>query len=139
MVVFSPYKTKSVELVMDWQNSGSSAKSNEELNRLVHDVLCHPEFRLDELSQFNAACENRKADTAEENSPFLQSFMHATISIDVPSGNKHSPPRSFPIPGLYFHKITTLIQEAFKGPLSCHFHLSPFNLYRKHPNGRANE
>jgi hypothetical protein len=125
--------------VIDWQNSGSLAKSNEEINRLVHDVLSHPEFRLDELSHFNAARENHKADTANENSPFLWSFTHTTISIDVPSGNKHSAPISFPIPGLYYHKITSLIQEAFESPLSRHFHLSPFNLFRKHPNGEANE
>ncbi len=129
MEVFSPYKMKSVELVIDWQNTGSSAKSNEEINCLVHDVLCHPEFWLDKLSHFNTAYENCKADAAEENSPFLWSFTHATISIDMPSGNKHSAPHPFPIPGLYFHKITSLIQEAFKSPLSHYFHLSPFKLY----------
>jgi hypothetical protein len=137
--VFSLYKTKSVELVIDWQNSGSSAKSNEEINRLVHDVLSHPEFQLDKLSHFNTAHKNCKADTANENSPFLWSFMHTTISIDVPSGNKHSPPHSFPIPGLYYRKITCLIQKAFESPLSRHFHLLPFNLFQKHPNGEANE
>jgi hypothetical protein len=83
MVVFSPYKTKSVELVMDWQNSSSSAKSNKEFNHLIHDVLCHPEFQLDELSQFNAACENCKADTAEENSkqiPLRRTHLFSSLS-----------------------------------------------------------
>ena len=69
--VSSPYKTNSVKLVIDWQNTGSSAKSNEELNRLVHNVLYHLDFRLDELVHFNAGRENRKADVAKENSPFL--------------------------------------------------------------------
>ena len=139
MVVSSPYKTSSVKLVIDWQNTGSSAKSNEEINRLVRDVLHHPDFQLDELEHFNAARENQKADATEENSPFLLSFTHANISIDVPSGSKHSAPRTISIPGLYFHKITSLIEEAFQSPLAQHFHLSPFNLYRKHPNSKANE
>jgi hypothetical protein len=134
MEASSPYKTKSVELVMNWQNTSSSAKSNEEINWLVRDILHHPDFRLDKLVHFNAACENRKADTADEISPFLQSFTHANISIDMPSGN-HSPPRSVSIPGLYFRKLTTLIQDAFQSPISRHFHLSPFNLYQKHPDG----
>ena len=138
MEVSSPYKTKSVELVMNWKNTGSSAKSNKEINRLVCDVLHHPDFWLDKLVHFNAAHENRKADAADEISPFLQSFTHANISIDVPSGN-HSPPRSVLIPGLYFHKLTTLIQDAFQSPISQHFHLFPFNLFRKHPDGNTDE
>jgi len=137
--VFSLYKTKSVELVMDWQNTGSLAKLNEEINHLVRDVLHHPDFWPEKLKHFNAGRENRKADKAEENSPFLQSFTHATISIDVPSGRKHSTPHPFSIPGLYFCKITILIQEAFKSPLSRHFHLLPFNLYQKHPYGKADK
>jgi hypothetical protein len=117
MEASSPYKTKSVELVMNWQNTSSSAKSNEEINWLVCDILHHPEFRLDKLVHFNAACENWKADTADEISPFLQSFTHANISIDMPLGN-HSPPCSVSIPGLYFRKLTTLIQDAFQSPIS---------------------
>jgi len=117
MEASSPYKTKSVELVMNWQNTNSSAKSNEEINWLVHDVLRHPDFQLDKLVHFNAACENRKADIANEISPFLQSFTYANISIDMPSGN-HSPPHSVSIPGLYFRKLTTLIQDTFQSPIS---------------------
>jgi len=118
MVVSSPYKTNSVKLVIDWQNTGSSAKSNEEINCLVHDILHHPDFWLDELKHFNAACENWKADAAEENLPFLLSFTHANISIDVPLGSKHSAPHMISIPGLYFRKITSLIEEAFQSPLA---------------------
>ena len=44
MEVSSPYKTKSVKLVIDWQNTGSSAKSNEEINCLICNILCHPDF-----------------------------------------------------------------------------------------------
>ncbi len=117
MEVSSLYKTKSVKLVIDWQNTGSSAKSNEEINCLVCNVLCHPDFWLDELEHFNAACENHKADATEENPLFLLSFTHANISIDVPSGSKHSLPCLFSIPGLYYRKITCLIQEAFKSPI----------------------
>ena len=113
MVVSFPYKTNSGKLVIDWQNTGSSAKSNKEINRLVHDILRHPDFWLDELEHFNAARENRKADATEENSLFLLSFTYVNISIDVPSGSKHSAPHMISIPRLYFRKITSLIEEAF--------------------------
>ena len=139
IVVCSPYKTKSIELVMNWQNTGSSMKSNEEINRLVRDVLRHPDFRPEELVHFNATRENQKADAAEEDSPFHRSFVHANISIDVPSGIKGCSPHAVSIPGLYFRKISTLIQEAFQSPISRHFHLSPFKLYQKHPDGEDDE
>jgi hypothetical protein len=56
--VSSPYKNNSVKLVIDWQNTGSSAKSNKELDCLVHNILHHPDFWLDELEHFNAGHEN---------------------------------------------------------------------------------
>jgi hypothetical protein len=62
----SGYTNKSVELLMDWQNTGSSTKSNGELTRLVHDVLLHPEFQLSSLANFNAAHENQKADSHDK-------------------------------------------------------------------------
>ena len=105
----SPYKNKSIKLVIDWQNSGSCAKSNEEINRLVHDVLHHPDFHLEELEHFNVAYKNHKVDVAdsEENPSFLLSFMHTNISINMPSGSKLTPSRSFSIPRLYYRKITS--------------------------------
>ena len=135
----SGYSSKTAKLLMDWQNSGSSAKSNGEVNRLVHSVLLHPEFRLDTLQSFNATRENMKADAAEEKSPFLSSFQHADISIDVPSGSKGVPPKAFTIPGLYYRKIVTLIKEAFDSQLSVQFHLTPFKLFRTLPGGEDSE
>ena len=59
------YSSKTIELLLDWQTTGSSAKSNGEINCLVHGVLHHPEFELDTLQSFHATCENWKADAAE--------------------------------------------------------------------------
>jgi hypothetical protein len=126
------YSSKSVELLLGWQNTGSSAKSNEEVNRLVREVLLHPEFQLDDLRSFNAMRENSKADVAEAQmpGPFLRSFQQADIDIEVPSGSKGVPPRTLTIPGLCYRQIVTLIKEAFDNPLSKQFHLTPFKLYR---------
>jgi hypothetical protein len=67
----SAYTNKSATLLVDWQNTGSSCKSNIEINHLVHKVILHPEFQLDQLHTFNAAQENQKVDMAEANSPLL--------------------------------------------------------------------
>jgi len=114
----SVYTNKTAELVVDWQNTGSSSKSNNEINRLVHKVILHTEFRIDQLKTFNAARENQKADLADTKSPLLQTFQHANIHISIPSGNKDITPCLVSIPGLYFRKLIVLIKEAFeKSPL----------------------
>jgi hypothetical protein len=61
--------------------------------------------------------ENQKADATEEQSQYLQGFHHADIIIEVPSNSKDNAPQSFSIPGLYYCKITALIQESFENPL----------------------
>lgn len=130
---------KSIKLLLHWQNTGSSAKSNQEIDRLVHTVLLNPGFQLDALRTFNATYENRKADAADDKSSFLRSFQCADIGIEVPSGSKGAPPRSFTIPGLYHRKIVTLIEDAFKSRISRQFHLAPFKLFRKLPSGEGKE
>jgi Plavaka transposase len=134
------YSNKTTELLMNWQNTGSSQKSDVEMNRLVHEVVLNPEFDLDDLKKFNAQRENWKADTADEQSPQLQTFQEASIDIEVPSGSKHTPSRKFSIPGLLYRKITTMIKEAYESPLALKFHYTPFKLYHTCPaNGSEAE
>ena len=135
----SVYTNKTVELVVDWQNTGSSSKSNNEINHLVHEVILHTEFRIDQLKTFNAARENQKADVANAKSPLLQTFQHADIHISIPSGNKDIAPCLVSIPGLYFRKLTVLIKEAFESPLSSKFHFTPFRMYCTRPDGKGDE
>jgi hypothetical protein len=131
----SVYSNKSSKLLMNWQNSCSINKSNEETTQLVHSILLHPQFQLDDLANFNVTNENRKANKAEENNrSFLRSFRHVSISIDVPSGSTHEASRTFSISGLYYHQITSLIKETFESPISMKFHLSPYKLFQKFPN-----
>jgi hypothetical protein len=133
------YKNKTVQLIMDWQSTGSSIKSNKEVTRLVHDVMLHPDFTVDELLNFSATRENQNADAAEREATFLQAFQQIAVSIDVPSGVKNVPPKTLSILGLTFRKITALIRAEFEGPMFTKFHLSPFKLFRKHPYQNKDE
>jgi len=64
----SLYTNQTVELLLDWQHSGSARKSNDELNRLIKEVLLYSKFKLNKLLKFNAMHKNQKADTTEEQS-----------------------------------------------------------------------
>ena len=122
----------SVDILLHWQNSGSTTKSHAEMDRLV-DILHHPDFSIGDLPKnFNAARENRKRDQHEK-SPHLKGFQETTIKIEVPSGDKNIRSRFIDIPGLHFRKLTTIIQDAFMSPLASKFHYSPFKLFHKSP------
>jgi len=129
------HRNQSVELLMNWKDSGPSTKSDGEINRLVDEVLLDPNFNLEDLRGFRAARENRRTDMADKSAPFLDSFQTAAIEIEVPSGSKDVPPAKFSIPGLRYRKIPAVIRAMFASPLASKFHLSPFKLFHKAPSG----
>jgi hypothetical protein len=123
---------RTVDLLLNWQNTGSPSKSNEEIDNLVHNVLLHPDFDLNELISFNTIRENKKSDAKEEQSPLL-SFQHADIKIEVPSGTKLTASQLFSIPGLYYRNIMSLIKDTFESVIFLQFHLTPYKLFCRHP------
>jgi Plavaka transposase len=132
---FPVHRNESVEMLMNWKDSGTSTKSDTEINRLVNSVLLDPNFKLEDLKGFNVARENQRSDAAEKKSPFFDSFQMADINIEVPSGTSGILPGTFSVPGLVYRKLTAVIQAAFSSPLASHFHLSPFKLFHRSPNG----
>ena len=129
------HRNESVEMIMNWKDSGAPTKSDAEVNRLVKDVLLDPGFKLEDLRGFSVARENQQSDAAEKKSPFLDSFQTANIDIEVPSGVKGVPPGTFTVPGLLYRKLTSVIRAAFSSPLASRFHFSPFKLFHKSPSG----
>ena len=133
------HRNESVEMLMNWKNSGTFTKSDAEVNRLVEDVLLDPKFKAEELRGFTVAKENRRSDAAEKKNPLADSFQTADINIEVPSGDKSIPPATFSVPGLLYRKLTTVIQAAFSSPLGSHFHFSPFMLFHRSPSGEEQQ
>jgi len=130
------HRNETVEMIMNWKDSGATTKSDAEVNRLVNDILLDPNFKVEDLQGFNVAKENRQSDAAEKNSPFLDSFQTANIDIEISSGVKGIPPATFTVPGLLYRKLTAVIQAAFSSPLASHFHLTPFKLFHMSPSGK---
>ena len=129
------HRNESVEMLMNWKDSGASTKSDAEVNRLVKDVLLDPNFKFEDLQGFNVARENQRSDAAEKKSAFFDSFQTAEINIEVPSGTSGIPPGTFSVPGLVYRKLTAVIQAAFSSSLASHFHFLPFKLYHRSPSG----
>jgi len=136
-VMTSP-KNVSVDLLLEWQNTGSELKSNAELNRLVN-VLHHKDFSINDLKGFDANRENRRWDQQDEKSPALKGFQETCVKINVPSGDKNVPSTILDVPGLHYRKLTSVIRSAFASPLASKFHFTPFKLFHQPSGSEAPE
>jgi hypothetical protein len=123
------HKNSTIESLINWQNTGSTSKSNNEVNCLVRDVLRRPGFSVEDLEGFDATRENQRLDRADAGPLHLRAFQETSVTIDVPSGDETKPAHAVKIPGLYFRKLTGIIKDAFQSPLAPQFHFSPFKLY----------
>ncbi|THV03619.1 hypothetical protein K435DRAFT_650870 [Dendrothele bispora CBS 962.96] len=133
---------------MHWANTGSNLKSNEEVNRLVKDVINplieevrQPEFAADPFRGFDASRENQRTNraAAEPDLSFATGFKKSSVKIQVPSGFEHVPPAEFTVDGLLHTSLVDTIKLAFTEPLSKKFHLSPFEYYHQRPDSEHHE
>ena len=130
-----PFANMSIWRLLRWMNTGSSSKSEGEVDRLVNDVLGAPDFRAEDLRNFNTHRENRRLDAADKATPLEDGFQVTDIPIEVPAGKPGDPstPRIYNVPGLRYRKLINVIKAAFQDPLSRHFHFTPFSLMHRSP------
>jgi hypothetical protein len=107
----------------------------------VKEVIQHPDFSKDDLEGFDANRENKKLDNANSNqesrdagpvprAPFDdEDFQTVDIGIEVPSGDRQRPAKTFPIPGLRYRPLLSVLKTAFADPIAKHLHFSPFALF----------
>jgi len=134
-----PYQNMSVYRFMTWLNTGSKLKSEGEMQRLVDEVLQAEDFNPLDLRGLNVRHENRVLDLSEKTLPLIDDFKKASVSIEVPSGDKNVGPTKFTIPGLRYRTLTSVIRSAFQHPLAHHYHFSPFKLFHKPPDSPESE
>ncbi|KAL6306020.1 hypothetical protein BKA93DRAFT_913438 [Sparassis latifolia] len=130
-----PFLNMSTWRLMHWLNTGGGEKSQNETDRLVHEVILAEDFHADELSAFRAASESKKLDKSEERhsdgSGLFEDddWREVSVDIDIPTGSKDCPKRTFTVPGLRYRPLLGVIQAAFHAPLARSFHYSPFKLF----------
>lgn len=124
-----PFSSSTVHAVMQWLNNGQTMKSEAETNKFVHNVILSPTFDPADLAGFNAHRENQRLDKALSQESLRSQFIESSVDILVPSGESHIEGRTFKVPGLLHQKLTSVIREAFEGPLAHLYHYSPFKLF----------
>ena len=130
-----PFANMSVWRLVRWMSTGSSSKSEGEVDRLVNDVLKAPDFCAEDLRNFNAHRENGRLDVADKTTPLKDNFQDASVTINVPAGKLGDPLTTcvYTVPGLRYRKLLNIIKAAFQDPLSCKFHFTPFSLMHRSP------
>ncbi|KZT30276.1 hypothetical protein NEOLEDRAFT_1153539 [Neolentinus lepideus HHB14362 ss-1] len=133
---FAPFKNISQWRLMNWMWQGSHMKSLEELNRLVDEVICAPDFRKEDFVGFDARRETAKLDVALSGDPMVPSpvsdgWREVDVRIEVPDGKTHrqaaDPPiPTFDVPGLHYCSLVEVLKSAWMGVKGGRFHLLPF-------------
>jgi hypothetical protein len=126
-----PFGNMSTYLLMNWQNTGSSQKTEHELNRLVKEVIGNPQFQSEDLRDFNAHREHKRLDNAkayeQSPTPFAgDDWQEVSIELTIPIPERNVPPRSFFVPGLHHRSIIEVIKATWGAASSLPFHLTPF-------------
>ena len=126
--------------LMSWKNSGSTQKSNSEVNRLVHEVLQATDFNAKDLASFDASTETSRFDAAEKEIPpedvfAIDRWRHTTIDISVPTREKKKEGNgvTFSVDGLRYRPILDVIRAVLAEVSSKSFHLTPFKRLWKSP------
>ncbi|KAJ3752589.1 hypothetical protein EV360DRAFT_97363 [Lentinula raphanica] len=81
------------------------------MNKLAH-LIQRPDFQVFELQGYSAQAANAKLTKADEDwdyNKLKDSFKETSIDIEVPSGNKNIPPKTFSIPGLLYRSPLSVI------------------------------
>ena len=128
-----PFPSATIQKLMAWLNNGQTAKSEAELDKLIHNVVLSPGFKVEDLIGFSAHRENQRLDKALSKSLLQSQFSETSVDILVPSGNARIPAQKFSVPGLLHRKLTSVIRDTFNDPLSHLYHLSPFKLFHRSP------
>jgi hypothetical protein len=134
---FAPFLNATVFRLMNWFYSRSSAKSVAKLQSLVDDVLLAPDFKISDLSNFNARRELRRLDADDEEesvSPFTHQngWRQSTVKIKLPAEKTFTKEDDAPvleIPGVYHRSLIKVITTGLQDNNAKTFHYTPFSLF----------
>ncbi|KAI9573052.1 hypothetical protein HD554DRAFT_2167335 [Boletus coccyginus] len=132
-----PFPNMTTYQLMQWRYSGSIVKSQQEVNRLVKNILLANDFKAGDLQNFSVAMQNLTLDTHCSNSTqssdsWQEVNMNIEVSTGIPStsGSYH---QSFTISSLLYRPLVDVIKSAFSSPYTQYFHIFPFKHLWKHP------
>ncbi|RXW14727.1 hypothetical protein EST38_g11124 [Candolleomyces aberdarensis] len=134
------FPNKSTYLLLNWWLDGSntSARSLQQFNSLVTNVLTQSDFDPHTLVGFCAEKEMERIDNLQNGPEVVIQIQDRWMKTDVtlpmcpPTGVKYSSfdeVPTFPVPGMFHHSLVDLVKSALSEPAAETFHLFPFEEY----------
>lgn len=151
---FAPFLNPSTFLLMSWYYNGSSIKSYADVDKLVHNVIRHEDFKASHFGPtFSTAHEAERMDKNQasmsssnlESVPFRteDGWIKGSVHIPVPCekyrfATEEDAPR-FVVDGIWYRRPLEVIKRAFTEPAAEKFHTTPFKEYWKPANDEPEE
>ena len=146
---YAPFLNPSAFLLMSWYYNGSSTKSYADVNKLIHNVIRHEDFKASDFGvTFSTAHEAKRMDNNQaskssansdnsETLPFKpeDGWIKDSVSILVPcdgvkfKSEKDAP--QFVVDRIWYQQPLEVIKRAFSEPAAEKFHITPFREYWK--------
>jgi len=136
-------------LLMSWYYNGSSTKSYADVDKLIHDVIRHEDFKASDFgATFSTAREAEWMDKNQSSKSSANSdnpeplpfkaedgWIKGSVSIPVPCDgvkfkSEEDAPR-FVVDGIWYRRPLEVIKRAFSEPAAEKFHFTPFREYWK--------
>jgi hypothetical protein len=125
---------------MEWATTGSSRKSEREVNRLANEVIGATDFKPADLSGFNTRREHKRFDLSEHSKgePFSgDGWREKPVEISIPTGirDARGNGRKFTVSNLHHRSLLHVMKSALKDVTARYFHFSPFKRLWMTPSG----
>lgn len=146
---FAPFFNPSTFLLMSWYYNGSSIKSYADVDKLIHNVIRHEDFKASDFGPtFSTAREAERMDKNQPSTSFTPSdnseslpfrpedgWIKGSVSIPVPCDgckfrSEEDAPR-FVVDGIWYRRPLEVLKKAFSEPAAEKFHTTPFKEYWK--------
>ncbi|KAL5482917.1 hypothetical protein ACEPAI_9512 [Sanghuangporus weigelae] len=119
-------------------NQENKMKTYEEVDRLVHDVLLHPDFNIQDLRNFIAKCEHNrfnsyiKSPANQNNTKSMDGWHEGSVKIKLPpedgkrraKGEAEAP--EFEVGSINYRPILETVYKALDDPEASAFHYTPY-------------
>lgn len=146
---FAPFLNASTFLLMSWFYDGSSIKSFADIDKLIHNVIRHEDFKTSDFGpNFSTAREAERMDKERAAQPPVKSnssealpFRHedgwimGSVSIPVPCDGiqfkSEADAPQFIVDKVWYRRPLEVIKMAFTEPAAEKFHTIPFKEYWK--------
>ncbi|KAH9922414.1 uncharacterized protein B0H18DRAFT_820278, partial [Fomitopsis serialis] len=140
-----PFSNPTVFRLMNWAHSGSTLKTGQEVDKLVHDVVLAGDFDKEDLQNFRYSRECDRLDhvgvSPQETLATADGWHEASVKIRLPKEkvvytSEDACPQ-FEVSGIHYRKLLDVIKGVAQSADARYYDWLPFQLLWRRPKGSS--